>query len=119
MENNITLIIEVAVKEGKANVLKDYFKTVAAKAEKDEPGTLRYTWSFNAEETEVKVIEQYADDAAYFAHVQNVDTSEVIKIASFKKITLCGNPAPQMLEGMKTMGAEIFSPMDGFVNFSN
>jgi len=103
----------LSIQPGKADTLAKYFESVAQKAKEAEKGTLIYTWSFNESKTEAKVIEQYADANAYVAHVQNVDIAEVAKIASFKKITLCGNPPNEILEGMKAMGAEIYAPFAG------
>ena len=115
MDSYITFLIEVAVQPGNADALKQYLASTAEKAEKEEKGTIMYAWSFNSTESEAIVIEQYADAAAFVAHAQNVDTTEVAKIASFKKITVCGHLPPELSARVEAMGAEIYAPMNGLI----
>lgn len=63
-----------------------------------EPGTLEYSVSFNADETEAIVIERYRDSDALLAHGQNLAhlMEPVIATAASVQGELLGEPSPAL-----------------------
>jgi quinol monooxygenase YgiN len=96
---------------------QDGFVTLAkalAAATDDEPGTLRYDWYVEADETRFVVIEEYVDSAAAFAH--NAHCEELLgRVGEFAKMTLLqvhGEVSPELESWLASVPiARTFPPL--------
>ena len=83
----------------------DKFKSLAAEALKiaaDEPGVLQYDWFFNADETECRVRETFANSDAVLAHLGNVGEilGPVVQLGGGLEIELFGSPSDELLQAL-------------------
>ncbi len=115
MSKSIFLIVESEIAPGKLAELKDVISRVVAHVKATEPNTLLYSWYINEAETELRVVEQYADSDAVLFHGQNYASfaKELADLRTVKRMTVCGEVSKPLKDALSKVGAEFHSHIDG------
>lgn len=108
--------LELTVKPGKLNTLKELAKEMTKSIQANEPGTLNYEWSLDAENKSCHIFESYTDSDAVRAHLggfQNFaerffDSLDVVNFQVY------GNPDAALMEALGGLGAVHFKQFEGF-----
>jgi len=112
MSDVIRLIVESAILPNKSTELKAVLERLIAHCRETEPGLLGFDWYINADETEVRVIETYANSDAVLFHFQNYASfrPELDACRQLQKATLLGNPNEQLQQFVNSLSAPQFAP---------
>jgi quinol monooxygenase YgiN len=80
-------------------------------ATRTEPGTLRYDWFFDEDETHVDIREIYADSASVFVHMGNAGDGLVRlgELGGPMVLDVYGDQSPELRAALTPMGARNFS----------
>ena len=82
---------------------------------RQEPGTLRYDYYLNADETICVVHEMFASSTACLSHLAGVETrlGRLMILGGGMEIECFGNPSPELLAASAPLAPVIFSLLDG------
>ena len=91
------------------------FKALAAQAleiASNEPGTLRYSWYLDKDETACVVREVYEDSDAVLAHIANLGAlmGRVLKAGGGCELEMFGEPSPELVEATRALDLSQFAP---------
>lgn len=117
MENQITCVFQLSVKNG----MLDYFKVLVEKvvaATRKEVGTLAYFYSVDQSGQIVHIIEQYTDSLALVSHIDQTFApfaDDFISMVDIRKLTVYGNPDQNAKLRLDNFGAMYLKPFDGFI----
>ena len=94
------------------------FKVVVAELiamSRDEPGTLRYDFFMNAEETACVVREVYADSDACLAHLAGVGVllGRIIPLGGGIEIECYGAPSPALMTAAAALSPKVYGHLAG------
>ncbi len=122
MNDHISWVNELAVKDGKLETFRDLMEEMVSGA-RNQPGTLAYEWYISPDGGAVHVVETYADSAAVVAHhisegflLQNwprrfADCVDVTRVAVY------GDPNAAARVILDRLGATYHSAWGGFSRF--
>ena len=96
----------------------DDFKQAAAELieiSKGEPGTLRYDWYMNADESACVLHELFANSAACMEHLVHVGArlGRLMILGGGMDVECFGNPSSELLEVSQPLAPVIYSLMNG------
>ncbi len=116
MEDQVSWIIELAVKPGKLEEFKALMEEMVA-GTKLEPTSIGYEWFISADEETVHIYEKYADSEAMISHVTGFLANwakRFLEGVDVTRFTVYGSPnaaAKEMLDGF---GPVYLGPWGGF-----
>jgi quinol monooxygenase YgiN len=122
MNEHISWVNELAVKDGKLETFRELMEEMVSGA-KDQPGTLSYEWYISDDGSTVHVVETYADSAAVVAHhVSDGFTlknwaGRFIDCVDVTRVTAYGDPDASAREILDRLGATYHSAWGGFSRF--
>jgi|HubBroStandDraft_6_1064221.scaffolds.fasta_scaffold496760_1 quinol monooxygenase YgiN len=115
-KSTVYFLVSFEINEGKFEAFKEIAQAMIAFTQK-EPGALGYEWYFSADQTNVRLVETYADQNAVTAHMAGRAVKEVVpKIREISSITgfeVYGDPGAPASEMLSKIGAEIFHRWNG------
>ncbi|MGA7683855.1 MAG: antibiotic biosynthesis monooxygenase [Terriglobales bacterium] len=115
-KSTVYFLVSFEINEGKFETFKEIAQAMIAITQK-EPGALAYEWYFSTDQTNVRLIETYADQSAVSAHMAGRAVSELVpKIREISSITgfeVYGDPGAPAAELLSKVGAEIFQRWNG------
>ena len=113
MAEPITLIVESTVTDGKYDDLIALIAEVSAHCAATEPDQLRYDWYVDADRSEVRVVETYADSDAVRFHLQNYSAylPAMAECRTTVRITVLGEPDDALRSALGERGAGVFAPL--------
>ena len=99
--NEITLIVEFAVKPGHAEAYRAASGRMRAAVDADEPGTRRYDWWLDADGARGFNLEVFADSAALAHHMDNtaglvgdlLAAADVVRVEVLGELDAAGHAA--------------------------
>ncbi len=102
------------IHDGKKAEFKKIFAQCVETVKANDPGTLRYDFFYNPDETVCVVKEKYADSAALFAHLGNLGPllGQVLAVADMD-LELYGNPSPELRAALAGANPKIYSFQGG------
>ena len=117
MSASIVVLVESEVLPGRFEALRDVIDRVIAHCSQTEPGMLGYDWYVNADESECRVVETYADSDAVLFHFQNYArfTEELATCRTMKRLQVLGEPSEALTTALAAMSPPVFRPFTGFV----
>lgn len=116
MASSIYLVFELAVKPGQFGSFLEMVAEAVAAA-RDEPNTLAYEYSANADGSIVHIFEHYRDSASIVSHVDETFAPFGERFSSMvdvQRLTVYGNPDAQARARLNPFGANYISPFNGF-----
>ena len=105
----VILLVELRVKD------LDAFAAASAtlvEISQAEPGTLRYEWFASADGLEVRIIEEFADEAALAVHAEHIESTvpALLAAADIVRTGVLGEVSDERRERMA-------SPATGFLGY--
>ena len=115
MGNELSWVIELAVKPGKLEEFKALRDEMVESTEK-ETGALQYEWFISEDGTAVQVLERYADSAAGLQHVGNFGAfaERFLGAVDVTRLTVYGEPDDELRGALSAFGPAHLSPFGGF-----
>ena len=113
----IRWILEVSIKDGKAEELESLIAKMAEAAEANEPGTLGYKWMISNDRTIGQVFEHYADSEAALVHLKSFNTNfaqSLLALVEPGRYTVYGNPSEALRSAIAGFKPIYMSEAGGF-----
>lgn len=108
--------VHLRINEGKFNEFKSIAQAMIAATQK-EPGALAYEWYLSGDQTQCRLQETYADEAAVQAHMAGIAVQEfvpkLLQVATVTGFDVYGNPGTEAAKVLMGFGAQIFERWDG------
>jgi len=118
VREEIYWVVTCSVRPGKFQEFRGVVDPLVAATE-EEPGSIAYDYSVNAEQTLVRIFETYRDSAAVVDHV----TGTFSKFAegfnacvSVDAFDVYGSPDAAAKEILDGFGSDYFTPFEGFIH---
>jgi quinol monooxygenase YgiN len=116
MENHVSWVIELAVKEGQLDTFKTLMDEMVA-GTSSEPGTLNYEWYISDDEGTVHIFEKYADSEAMITHVNGFMAKwagRFMESVNPTRFVVYGAPSEAAKELLAPFGGTYLAPWGGF-----
>jgi quinol monooxygenase YgiN len=81
-----------------------------------EPGTLRYEWFQTDDGSQVRIIEEFVDEAALAAHSANITAvaAELLAVSEFVSTGVLGEVSAEQRERRTSPTSDVYAPYAGF-----
>jgi quinol monooxygenase YgiN len=116
MEEHVSWVIELAVKDGQLDTFKTLMGEMVA-GTSSETGTLNYEWYISDDERTVHIFEKYADSDAMITHVSGFMekwAGRFLESVDPTRFTVYGDPSPAARELLAAFGGTYLGPWGGF-----
>jgi quinol monooxygenase YgiN len=116
MEDQVSWVIELAVKPGELEAFKALMEEMVAGTSL-EPTSLGYEWFISDDSGTVHIYEKYADSEAMVSHVTGFLANwakRFMGAVDVKRFTVYGSPNAAAREILDSMGAVYLGPWGGF-----
>ncbi len=112
MSGQVTVLVELAIADGKADEFAEISQREREIAKSKEPGTLSFSQFFNDDRSVAVSLERYADSDALVAHMKNAreNVSHVEEIAKIVRVEVFGDVSDEVKATFKAFDAQIFQP---------
>ncbi len=116
MANNIWLVAELTIAQGKTETFKERMQTLIELVHSNEPDTLVFKCYLNDEETKCYPFELYRDSEALQAHLKNVSEifPRLMEVSQLTRIEIYGDATEELKKSVADLGAEVFKHWNGF-----
>lgn len=116
MKNEIQYTVEWTIKSGGLAAFKELANKAIKAVHDNEPEMRGYQWYFNDDQSKCYTAEWQTSSESLLAHLQNVGEvlSELLKHSDITRFEVFGDPNPQALEAVQSLGAKVFGYHDGF-----
>ena len=116
MDGQVSWVVEVAVRPGALDSLKDLMEELVAGA-RAEPGTLCYEWYVSDDDGTIHVYERYADSEATIVHNRAFaerGAERFLAAVEPTRFTVYGNPSAAARAVLDGFGATYLDAWGGF-----
>lgn len=116
MSAQITVLVELAIADGKAGDFERISRKLLEIVRSKEPGTLSFSQFFNEDRSLVSSLETYADSDALIAHMTNASASihRVEEIAKVVRTEIFGDVKDEVKDMFRVFNTKIFRPFSEF-----
>ena len=117
MDDEVSWLVEVAVKRGELDNLRALIAEMVAST-RDEAGTIAYQWYVSSDGSTVHVYERYATSAAVMTHLQSFGSKFAERFFAAVDLTrwmIYGTPSAEVKSALNTFGPTYLGPFGGFV----
>ncbi|MEO1225219.1 MAG: antibiotic biosynthesis monooxygenase [Pseudomonadota bacterium] len=116
MSTPITVLVELAVADGKADAFVEISRRGLEIVRSNEPGTLSFSQYFNDDRSVAISLETYADSDALLAHMKNAsaDIRLVEDIATVVRTEIFGNVSDNVKSTFEAFSARIYQPISEY-----
>ena len=117
MNNNVFWIVEVEVKDGELDKLRDLMSEMVEATQSNEPGTLNYEWAISEDSKNCHIFERYVDSAAALIHLGTFNdkyAERFMALVDLKHFVVYGHPNNELKETFAGSDAVFMSPLGGF-----
>jgi quinol monooxygenase YgiN len=120
MENHVSWVIELDVKDGAFDTFRALMEEMVA-GTSTEPATLAYEWYVSDDQKVVHIFEKYADSDAMIAHVSGFLekwAGRFMESVDPTRFVVYGDPSPAARELLAGFGPVYLGPWSGFSRFA-
>ena len=120
MENHVSWVIELAVKDGELETFTALMEEMV-EGTSAEPQSLGYEWYISDDNGTVHIFEKYADSEAMIAHVTGFLekwAGRFLACVDVTRFVVYGDPSPAAREILDGFGAVYLGPWGGFSRFA-
>ena len=120
MENHVSWVIELAVKDGALDTFKELMEEMVA-GTSEEPGSLGYEWYISADGGTIHIFEKYADSDAMVTHVGGFLekwAARFLECVDPTRFVVYGDPSAAAREMLAGFGPTYLGPWGGFSRFA-
>lgn len=117
MTSNVSWLVEVAIKDGQVENLKDLIREMSDRAEANEPGTLKYEWTISDDGSTGHLYERYRDSEAAMAHVASFNENfaeRFMRLVDSQRLFVYGSPNAALKQEMAAAGPVYMQQAGGF-----
>jgi quinol monooxygenase YgiN len=117
MDNTISYVFEVAIKQGQLEKFKALMKEMVEATRTNEPNTLSYEWFISADGSTCHTCERYVDSAAIMTHMNTVRekfSERYFQAAEPRRLVVYGNPSEEIRTMFGPLNAFFLPPAAGF-----
>jgi len=108
--------VDLTINDRQLDAFQDIAKAMTEVTQK-EPGALAYEWHLNADCTECRLLETYADEGAALAHMMGPAVQEMVpkllEVSRLDGFEVYGYPGTKAAEMLVDLGAKIFQHWHG------
>ena len=118
MSNNVSWLLELAVKPGELDNMKALMAEMIEATMADEPDKLNYDWLLNDAGDSCHIYERYTDSAAVLTHLGNFGANFADRFLGCMdptRITVYGNASDDARAALDGFGATYYPSSTGFV----
>jgi len=120
MNEHVSWVIELAVKDGELGTFKELMEEMVA-GTSEEPLSLGYEWYVSDDEGTIHIFEKYADSDAMIAHVGGFLekwAARFLACVDVTRFTVYGDPSGPARELLAGFGPTYLGPWGGFSRFA-
>jgi quinol monooxygenase YgiN len=120
VENHVSWVIELAVKDGALDTFKDLMEEMVA-GTSQEPESLGYEWYISDDGGTVHIFEKYADSEAMITHVSGFLekwAGRFLECVDPTRFVVYGDPSAAAREMLAGFGPIYLGPWGGFSRFA-
>ncbi len=116
MADNIWLVAELTIAQGKTETFKERMQTLIELVHSNEPETLVFELYFNDDETKCYPLELYKNSEALQFHLKNVSEifPKLMEVSQLTRIEIYGDATEELKKSVADLGAEVFKHWNGF-----
>lgn len=117
MNSNVYWILELDVQAGRENDFRVLMAEMVSATQANEPGTLNYEWSTNADGKLCHIYERYADSAAAMTHLGTFGekfASRFLKILKPVRFVVYGSPSTAVKDALAGFNPIYMQGVGGF-----
>ncbi|WKN19777.1 putative quinol monooxygenase [Azotobacter vinelandii] len=118
MSKSVYVVFELKVKPGQFDSFKQMVSEVVPGA-REEPGTLAYEYSANADGSIIHIFEHYRDSESLVSHVDETFApfgERFTSLVNVTRLTVYGEPNAAARTRLDNFGAVYLTPFNGFSN---
>ena len=120
MEQHVSWVIELTVKDGAFDSFKELMEEMVA-GTSEEPQTFAYEWYVSDDRRTVHIFEKYSDSNSMVSHVQGFLekwAERFTQCVDADRFTVYGNPSDEAREILAGFGPTYLGPWGGFSRLS-
>ncbi|MCP4327075.1 MAG: antibiotic biosynthesis monooxygenase [Alphaproteobacteria bacterium] len=117
MTSEVSWLLEMAIKDGQLENLKDLIPEMSGRAEAREPGTLAYEWTISEDGSTGHLYERYADSDAALTHIASFNehfAERFMATVDSLRVWVYGNPSAALEREMAVMDPLYMRDAGGF-----
>ena len=114
--SNVYWMLELEIKSGQSEAFATLMSEMVANAQNNEPNTLNYEWSTNAEGTVCHIYERYLDSAAVMTHMKGFEpfASRFFEVFKPLRFSVYGSPSPEVKGALAALNPSYLQLAAGF-----
>jgi quinol monooxygenase YgiN len=117
MTKHVYWILELSIKDGHLDQLKEIMEEMSAATKQDEPHALNYEWWISEDESACHIFERYEDSAAVMAHLGNFGSKFMERFMSHVDPTgfkVYGDASDEVKAALTGFGPQYLTQLGGF-----
>jgi quinol monooxygenase YgiN len=117
MSGQVSWILELQIRQGRENDLRNLAAEMVEATKTNEPGTLDYEWSISADGKRCHIFERYADSAALLAHAATFGerfAGRFMAILTPVRFVVYGSPTADARDAIADLQPVYMQPVGGF-----
>jgi len=111
--SDVSWLLELEIRQ--PGDLEALMKEMVANAQDNEPGTLNYEWSTNADGTVCHIYERYVDSAAGITHLQGFErfAGRFLEVFAPSRLMVYGSPSAELKGILSAFNPTYMEPASG------
>ena len=117
MSEQVSWVLELTVQPEHKDAFSGLVEEMVRATEANEPGTLDYQWSTDADGGTCQIYERYADSAAVLAHLANFGENfagRFMEILAPTRFVVYGSPSQEVIEALAPFQPTYMQSVGGF-----
>jgi quinol monooxygenase YgiN len=117
MARHVSWILELNIQPGREKDFRGLMEEMVSATRANEPGTLAYEWSTNADGTVCHISERYVDSAAVLPHLGTFGekfASRFLDILKPVRFVVYGSPSAAVQDALAGFNPVYMEPVGGF-----
>lgn len=117
MTKHVYWILELSIKDGHLDQLKEIMEEMSTATKKDEPYALNYEWWISEDESACHIFERYEDSAAVMVHLGNFGSKFMERFMSHVDPTgfkVYGDASDEVKAALTGFGPQFLTQLGGF-----
>jgi quinol monooxygenase YgiN len=117
MSDQVSWMLELEVRPGRQDDLRNLAAEMVSATKADEPGTLDYEWSISADGKQCHIFERYIDSAAVMKHVATFGekfAGRFLAILTPTRMVVYGSPSMEVQNAVADFRPDYMKTVSGF-----
>jgi quinol monooxygenase YgiN len=118
MNARVYFHLSLKINDGKIDAFRKIADEMSVMTSK-ESGALGYEWYLNADNSQCRLVETYANEAAVLAHIDGKAVRDLLpqllQVSSITSFEVYGSPGAQAADRLRSAGAVVYRQIGGIV----